>query len=78
LIFRKYRDALKSVRVPTSSSPSTSSVGGVGGSGGGPVIELASTSLLNPNRKYAPLSTEDPGNSRYIFTFVSVYIYIHV
>ncbi|KAJ6883385.1 syntaxin-41 [Populus alba x Populus x berolinensis] len=61
LIFRKYRDALKSVRVPTSSSPSTSSVGGVGG--GGPVIELASTSLLNPNRKYAPLSTEDPGNS---------------
>ncbi|PNT06078.2 hypothetical protein POPTR_013G011100v4 [Populus trichocarpa] len=63
LIFRKYRDALKSVRVPTSSSPSTSSVGGVGGSGGGPVIELASTSLLNPNRKYAPLSTEDPGNS---------------
>ncbi|KAJ6876660.1 hypothetical protein NC651_029610 [Populus alba x Populus x berolinensis] len=63
LIFRKYRDALKSVRVPTSSSPSTSSFGGVGGGGGGPVIELASTSLLNPNRKYAPLSTEDPGNS---------------
>lgn len=62
LIFRKYRDALKSVRVPTSSSPSTSSVRG--GGGGGPVIELASTSLLNPNRKYAPLSTEDPGNSR--------------
>ncbi|KAH8490791.1 hypothetical protein H0E87_023075 [Populus deltoides] len=62
LIFRKYRDALKSVRVPTSSSPSTSSVGGVGG-GGGPVIELASTSLLHPNRKYAPISTEDPGNS---------------
>uniref|UniRef100_A0A6N2KRQ9 t-SNARE coiled-coil homology domain-containing protein n=1 Tax=Salix viminalis TaxID=40686 RepID=A0A6N2KRQ9_SALVM len=61
LIFRKYRDALKSVRVPTSSSPSTSSVRG--GGGGGPVIELASTSLLNPNRKYAPLSTEDPGNS---------------
>jgi hypothetical protein len=29
------------------------------------VIELASTSLLNPNRKYTPLSTEDPGNSRY-------------
>ncbi|KAF9669869.1 hypothetical protein SADUNF_Sadunf13G0009400 [Salix dunnii] len=62
LIFRKYRDALKSVRVPTSSSPSTSSVRG-GGGGGGPVIELVSTSLLNPNRKYAPLSTEDPGNS---------------
>jgi len=62
LIFRKYRDALKSVRVPSSLSPSTSSSGG---GGGGPVIELASTSLLNPNRKYTPLSTEDPGNSRY-------------
>ncbi|KAB5556177.1 hypothetical protein DKX38_007086 [Salix brachista] len=59
LIFRKYRDALKSVRVPSSSSPSTSSSGG----GGGPVIELASTSFLNHNRKYTPLSTEDPGNS---------------
>ncbi|KAJ6928431.1 Syntaxin-41 [Populus alba x Populus x berolinensis] len=60
LIFRKYRDALKSVRVPSSSSPSTSSSGG---GGGGPVIELASTSLLKHNRKYTPLSTEDPGNS---------------
>lgn len=61
LLYRKYRDALKSVRVPVSSSlssstPSTSS-------GGGPVIELVSTSLLNPNRSYVPLSTEDPGNS---------------
>lgn len=27
------------------------------------MIELANTSLLNPNRSYAPLSTEDPGNS---------------
>ncbi|KAF9681525.1 hypothetical protein SADUNF_Sadunf05G0010700 [Salix dunnii] len=62
LIFRKYRDALKSVSVPSSSSPSTSSSGG-GGGGGGPVIELASISLLNHNRKYTPLSTEDPGNS---------------
>ncbi|KAM6578690.1 hypothetical protein CsatB_030527 [Cannabis sativa] len=58
LLFRKYRDALKSVRAPTSLSASTSS------GGGGPVIELANTSLLNPNRSYAPLSTEDPGNSR--------------
>ncbi|KAF4392459.1 hypothetical protein G4B88_005418 [Cannabis sativa] len=57
LLFRKYRDALKSVRAPTSLSASTSS------GGGGPVIELANTSLLNPNRSYAPLSTEDPGNS---------------
>ncbi|KAM6597834.1 hypothetical protein CsatA_008358 [Cannabis sativa] len=57
LLFRKYRDALKSVRAPTSLSASTSS------GGGGPVIELANTSLLHPNRSYAPLSTEDPGNS---------------
>ncbi|RXI01781.1 hypothetical protein DVH24_015130 [Malus domestica] len=54
LVYRKYRDALKSVRAPTSSSASSS------GAGGGPVIELVSTSLLNPNRNYAPLSTEDP------------------
>ena len=58
LLFRKYRDALKSVRAPTGSSPSTVS------GAGGPVIELSTTSLLNPNRSYAPLSTEDPGNSR--------------
>ncbi|CAN1784296.1 SYP43 [Linum perenne] len=50
VIFRKYRDALKSVRIPTR------------GGGGGPVIELVSTSLLNHKRSYAPLSTEDPGN----------------
>ncbi|XP_059652346.1 syntaxin-43-like isoform X2 [Cornus florida] len=57
-LYRKYRDALKSVRAPTSSSPSLSS------SSGGPVIELSTTSLLHPNRSYAPLSTEDPGSSR--------------
>ncbi|THG09581.1 hypothetical protein TEA_022251 [Camellia sinensis var. sinensis] len=56
ILFKKYRDALKSVRVPSGSSPSTS---------GGPVIELSTTSLLNSNRSrsYAPLSTEDPGSS---------------
>ncbi|CAI0459709.1 unnamed protein product [Linum tenue] len=71
LIFRKYRDALKSVRIPTSSSSSSqqplssasTSSSTRDGRGGGPVIELVSTSLLNPNRSYAPLSTEDPGNS---------------
>ncbi|XP_030544910.1 syntaxin-43-like isoform X2 [Rhodamnia argentea] len=58
-IFRKYRDALKSVRVPAGSSPESS------GSGAGPVIEMVSTSLLNQHhRSYAPLSTEDPGSSR--------------
>ncbi|CAK8572507.1 unnamed protein product [Lathyrus sativus] len=57
LLFRKYRDALKSVRAPSISSPTSTS------SANGPVIELVSTSLLNPNRSYAPLSTEDPGSS---------------
>lgn len=60
LIYKRYRDALKTVRVPTSTSPLQSS-GKF--SGGGPVIELVNSSLLNPNRNYAPLSTEDPGNS---------------
>lgn len=58
LIYRKYRDALKTVRSPLSSSASAST-----SSGGGPVIELVSASLMHPNRSYAPLSTEDPGNS---------------
>ncbi|KAH1138307.1 hypothetical protein AAZX31_10G140300 [Glycine max] len=60
LLFRKHRDALKSVRIPSfSSAPSTAS-----GAGGGPVIELATTSFLNSNRSYTPISTDDPGNSR--------------
>ncbi|KAH6819044.1 syntaxin of plants 43 [Perilla frutescens var. frutescens] len=57
ILYRRYRDALKSVRVPAGSSPSSS------GARGGPVIELSTTSLLNPNRSYTPLSTEDPGTS---------------
>ncbi|KAE8679277.1 Syntaxin-43 [Hibiscus syriacus] len=60
LLFRKYRDALKSVRIPMSSLASSSVPKS---SGGGPVIEMVSTSLLHPNRSYTPLSTEDPGNS---------------
>lgn len=60
LIYKRYRDALKTVRVPTSTSPLQSSGKS---SGGGPVIELVNSSLLNPNRNYAPLSTDDPGNS---------------
>ncbi|XP_022744601.1 syntaxin-41-like isoform X2 [Durio zibethinus] len=63
LIFRKYRDALKSVRVPASSLASASSSSVAMSSVGGPVIEMVSTSLLHPNRSYTPLSTEDPGNS---------------
>ncbi|TQD70033.1 hypothetical protein C1H46_044433 [Malus baccata] len=65
LVYRKYRDALKSVRAPTSSSASSS------GAGGGPVIELVSTSLLNPNRNYAPLSTEDPDDRNMMIIHVS-------
>ncbi|KAF5455325.1 hypothetical protein F2P56_024916 [Juglans regia] len=58
VIYKKHRDAVKSVRAPLSSSASGS---------GGPVIEMAS--LLNSNRSsYAPLSTEDPGPSRDAFT----------
>ncbi|KAF8392632.1 hypothetical protein HHK36_022981 [Tetracentron sinense] len=57
-LYRKYRDALKSVRVPTISSSSPFS-----SASGGPVIELVRTSLLHSNRSYAPLSTEDPGSS---------------
>ncbi|XP_076950170.1 syntaxin-43-like [Bidens hawaiensis] len=55
-LYRKYRDALKSVRASSSSSSS---------SGGGPVIEMANAALFkqNQNNKYAPLSTEDPGTS---------------
>ncbi|KAH9755431.1 Syntaxin-43 [Citrus sinensis] len=60
LIYKRYRDALKTVRVPTSTSPLQSSGKS---SCSGPVIELVNSSLLNPNRNYAPLSTEDPGNS---------------
>ncbi|XP_043816456.1 syntaxin-41 isoform X1 [Manihot esculenta] len=59
ILFRKYRDALKSVRAPASSSAHLTTSKN---SGGRPVIELVSTSLLQ-NRSYAPLSTEDPGNS---------------
>ena len=69
MIFRKYRDALKTVRAPTSSSPASTSSGG--GRGNGPVIEMVNASLLHPNRSYTPLSTEDPGNSRSLFLFFS-------
>ncbi len=68
VLFRKHRDAVKSVRAPLSSSASGS---------GGPVIEM--TSLLRSNRSsYAPLSTEDPGpSSRYVFFFfVVIFIYL--
>ncbi|ONK71599.1 uncharacterized protein A4U43_C04F10350 [Asparagus officinalis] len=64
-LFRKYRDALRSVRVPSVSSLQSQSGPSTSRSGNGPVIELVSTSLLHPkpNRSYAPLSTEDPGSS---------------
>ncbi|KAJ3689501.1 hypothetical protein LUZ61_018665 [Rhynchospora tenuis] len=54
-LYRKYRDALRSVRVPTVSSSYAN---------GGPSssVEMASASLLK-NPSYAPLSTEDPTNS---------------
>ncbi|XP_052194118.1 syntaxin-43-like isoform X1 [Diospyros lotus] len=51
LLYRKYRDALKSARAPLGSSTA------------GAVIELSSASLLHPNSSYAPLSTDDPGTT---------------
>lgn len=59
-LYRKYRDALRSVRVPTVSS---SHVNG----GSSSSVEMANASLLK-NRSYAPLSTEDPSNSRFDFS----------
>lgn len=53
-LFKKYRDALKSVRAPSAVASSSSR---------GAVIELANAGLLKQNRSYAPLSTEDPGTS---------------
>ncbi|KAL4588390.1 hypothetical protein LXL04_001274 [Taraxacum kok-saghyz] len=53
-LFRRYRDALKSVRVPSGRSAV---------SDGGAMIEMADASLLKQNRSYAPLSTHDPGTS---------------
>lgn len=70
-LYKKYRDALRSVRVPMTSfspshaGPSSSASSSSSAGRGGPVIEMVSTSLLHPNRSYAPVSTEDPGNSRY-------------
>ncbi|ERN16822.1 hypothetical protein AMTRI_Chr02g221560 [Amborella trichopoda] len=49
--YKKHRDALRPIRV---SSPTSS---------GALVIELENASLWNQNRSYAPLSTDDPGNS---------------
>ena len=66
--FRRHRDAVKSVRAPLSSSAAGSS---------GPVIEMVSSSLLRSKRSsdYAPLSTEDPGPSRYrVFFFVLAFL----
>ncbi|KAK1374030.1 Syntaxin-43 [Heracleum sosnowskyi] len=54
LLFKRYRDSLKSGRSPAPSAVRSAA---------GPVIEMATNSLINPNRSYAPLSTEDPGTS---------------
>lgn len=58
-LFKRYRDALKSVRVPSGPSNALSS-----SSGGGPAIEMSNAAArIKQNRSYAPLSTEDPGTS---------------
>ena len=67
-MYRRHRDAVKSVRAPLFSSASGS---------GGPVIEMAS--LLGSNRSsYAPLSTEDPGPSRYAFFVVNFFLFYFI
>lgn len=75
-MYRKYRDALRQVRSPPSHSGATASSSSYGRDGG-PVIELVSTSLLRSDRRYAPLSTEDPGSSRshiiFLFYFINCY-----
>ncbi|PPS09642.1 hypothetical protein GOBAR_AA11010 [Gossypium barbadense] len=62
LLFNKYRDALKGVRAPTSSSAAAKAPLKTS-SGGAPAVEMASTSFLHSNRSYTALSSEDPGNS---------------
>ncbi|KAK8272177.1 hypothetical protein V6Z12_D11G313100 [Gossypium hirsutum] len=62
LLFNKYRDALKGVRAPTSSSAAAKAPLKTS-SGGSPAVEMASTSFLHSNRSYTALSSEDPGNS---------------
>ncbi|KAH7440382.1 hypothetical protein KP509_04G104500 [Ceratopteris richardii] len=58
-IFRKYRDALREVRLSSSSGiPQSSS------SGGGPVIEMSTAPFLNQKAGYNAVSTVDVDNPR--------------
>ncbi|KAL8188852.1 hypothetical protein R6Q57_029607 [Mikania cordata] len=59
-VFRRYRDALKGVRVPSGLLHVISTSFGAGD---GPVIEMSNATMLKQNRSYVPLSTEDPGSS---------------
>ncbi|PWA54619.1 t-SNARE [Artemisia annua] len=54
-MFKRYRDALKTVRLPSYTSDA---------GGGGPVIEMTN----KQTRSYAPLSTIDPGTSSFVGT----------
>ncbi|XP_076958251.1 tlg2p-like protein a [Bidens hawaiensis] len=58
-IFWRYRDALKSVRAPTSGRSHAAASSG----GGGPVIEMSNATPFKQTRSYAPVSTNDPGTS---------------
>ncbi|KAM0025615.1 putative target SNARE coiled-coil domain, syntaxin domain, syntaxin/epimorphin [Helianthus debilis subsp. tardiflorus] len=53
-LFRRYRDALKSVRAPSGRSHHA---------GGPPVMEMSNATGLKQTRSYAPLTTDDPGTS---------------
>lgn len=67
-LYKKKRDASMSVRAPLSSSESGST---------GPVIEMVSGSFLrSKHSSYTPLSTEDPGPSRYVFLAVALVSFV--
>ncbi|KAK4751117.1 hypothetical protein SAY87_004599 [Trapa incisa] len=55
LLYRKYRDALKTVRPASTSLPL--------GYAGGPVLEMVSSSIAKQTHSYARLRTDDPGYS---------------
>lgn len=62
-LFKKYRDALRDVKKPSSSSEASTSTSGYGGKG--PVIQLSTAPFLQQHaHNYTPLSTDDADTNR--------------